>query len=610
MFKNAAKLIPFLRPLTWDMVIILISGLLLAVLSAVPALLIGLLTNAFEQKNIIDQYPIALDIGSRFMNPEDLKALFDDHFRVVKLVSLAFPATYLIYGIVRFYNYYKSRYLSEVVANELRYTLLDKMIDLNTRFFAQVRSGSGGLLSRSLNDTIIIQQGMNQYVDLLREPFVAVVIVVAMFWVNFKLSLACVIVVPIISYVIRNVSKALRGLSTRSQENLDQITKSLKETVDGIRIIHAYNLETFVRTKFRHKIDHYNAIRKKIAKRMEIASPINEFVVSLLVAGMCIFVGQLIFKGESNLGEFFAFVALAANLDKPIKKIQQAIVGAQQTDVSIARVFEIIDNTDHVKELPVSQQQAFPKDWTTIEFKNIQFQYENISVLKGINLTVRRGESIAIVGESGSGKSTLVNLLERFIDPVSGQILIGGVDTQKLSLKQLRNEIAYVSQDTFLFDETVEENIRFGDTTRTHEQMVEAARKANALKFIEKLPNGFLSNTGERGSNFSGGEKQRISIARAIYKDAPILILDEATSALDSASEAEVQKGIASLLQNRTAFIIAHRLSTVQSADRIIVMDAGQIAEQGTHEELIKLGKVYAQYYKLQEMSSTAKDIL
>lgn len=610
MFKNAFKLIPYLRPLKWDIVIILISGLLLAVLSAVPALLIGLLTNAFEQKNILDQYPIALTVGAYFFNPEELRLFFADHFAVVKMVSLAFPVTYFVYGIIRFYNYYKSRYLSEVVANELRYSLLDKMIDLNTRFFAQVKSGSGGLLSRSLNDTIIIQQGMNQYVDLLREPFVAVVIVVAMFWVNFKLSLACIIVVPVISFVIRNVSKALRSLSSRSQENLDQITKSLKETVDGIRIIHAYNLETFVRTKFRHKIDHYNSIRKKIAKRMEIASPINEFVVSLLVAGMCIFVGQLIFKGDSNLGEFFAFVALAANLDKPIKKIQQAFVGAQQTDVSIARVFEIIDNTDNVKELPSSEQLDFPKNWDTIEFKNVRFQYENISVLKGINLKVRRGESIAIVGESGSGKSTLVNLLERFIDPVEGQILIGGVDTQKLNLKQLRNEIAYVSQDTFLFDETVEENIRFGDTSRTHEQMIEAAQKANAIKFIEKLPNGFSSFTGERGSNFSGGEKQRISIARAIYKDAPILILDEATSALDSASEAEVQKGISSLLQNRTAFIIAHRLSTVQSADRIIVMDAGQIAEQGTHDELLKLGKIYSQYFKLQEMSSTAKDIL
>ncbi len=610
MFHNAKKLVPFLRPFKWDIVVIVITGLLLAIISAIPSLLIGILTNAFQQKNMLDLYPKILDYGLRFTDEASLRAFFSDHFLIVRITALALPVTYLIFGLIRYYNYYKSRYMSEVVANELRYTLLDRMISLNTRFFSQIKSGSGSLLSRSLNDTIIIQMGMNQYVDLIREPFVAVVIITSMFLVNYRLTIACIIVLPIISFVIRKVTRTLRSLSNTSQENLDQITKSLKETVDGIRVIHAYNLETFVRTKFRHKIDHYNSIRKKISKRMEISSPINEFVVSLLVAGMCIFVGRLIFRGQSNLGEFFTFVALAANLDKPVKKIQQALVATQQTDISIERVFDIIDNTDNVKEVPAEQQQKLPGTWDTIEFKNVSFQYGTASVLKNINLKVKRGESIAIVGESGSGKSTLVNLLERFIDPVEGQILIGGVDIQKLPLKQLRNEIAYVSQDTYLFDETVEENIRFGDTTRSYEHMVEAARKANAFKFIDKLPNNFSSTTGERGSNFSGGEKQRISIARAIYKDAPILILDEATSALDSSSEAEVQKGIASLLQNRTAFIIAHRLSTVQTADRILVMDAGQIVEQGTHQELLALNKVYAQFFRLQELSSTAKVLL
>lgn len=589
---------------------IVISGLLLAIISAVPPILIGVLTNAFQQKNMLELYPKLLTYGLQFADEAALRAFFSDHFLIVRITALALPVTFLILGIIRYLNYYKSRYMSEVVANELRYSLLDRMIALNTRFFTQIKSGSGALLSRSLNDTIIIQMGMNQYMDLIREPLVAAIIVTSMFVVNYRLTLACILVLPVISLVIRKVSKALRALTNTSQENLDLITKSLKEAVDGIRVVHAYNLETFVRTKFRHKIDHYNTIRKKVAKRMEISSPINEFIVSILVAGMCIFVGRMIFRGHSNLGEFFTFVGFAAGLDKPIKKIQQAIVGIQQTDISIERVFEIIDNTDAVKEVPVEEQQQLPNTWDYIEFKNVSFQYGAAPVLKGINLKVRRGESIAIVGESGSGKSTLVNLLERFIDPNEGQILIGGTDIGKMSLKQLRNEIAYVSQDTFLFDETVEENIRFGDTTRSYEQMVEAARKANALKFIEKLPNNFLSNTGERGSNFSGGEKQRISIARAIYKDAPILILDEATSALDSTSEAEVQKGISSLLQNRTAFIIAHRLATVQSVDRILVMDAGRIVEQGTHEELLTLNGVYAQYFRMQELSSSTKALL
>ncbi|MCC6138252.1 MAG: ABC transporter ATP-binding protein, partial [Bdellovibrionaceae bacterium] len=462
----------------------------------------------------------------------------------------------------------------------------------------------GGLLSRTLNDTLIIQQGLNQYIDLLREPFIALISLGFMFAVNYKLTLVCLIFAPIVAFVIRKVSKTLRSLTSSSQESLDSITKSLKETIDGVRIIHAYNLEDYVRSQFRVKIDRFNWIRKKVAKRYESTRPINEFLASIVIGGLCLFVGEMALRGEADLTTFTMFIALAANLEKPIKKIQQSIIGSQQTEVSIARVFEIIENTDVVKELPAAEQKPFPKNWSTIQFKNINFSYKDQPVLKNLNLTIKRGESIALVGESGAGKSTLVNLFERFIDPTSGGIFIDDVNTQEISLKNLRNQIAYVSQDTFLFDETVEENIRLGENKKPHELVVEAAQKANALKFIERLPLGFKSFTGERGANFSGGEKQRLSIARAIFKDADILILDEATSALDSGSEAEVQKGIASLLKNRTSLIIAHRLSTIQSSDRIIVMDKGEIVEQGTHEELLKLDKMYTRYHRLQEMNS------
>lgn len=605
MFKNARKLFPYVLPYKWDVIFILVSGLILGVVASAPTFLIGLLANALEQKNFLEiMRPETLRILQLVFGAENLTFFATNYNLQLKVVAIGFPSTYLVFGSLRYFNYYKARYFSEVVGNELRYTLLDRLISLNYRFFSSMQSGSGGLLSRSLNDTLLIQQTLNQYMDLLREPFIALVSLASMFLLNYKLTLICLIFAPMVGFVINRVSKTLRKLTFTSQEGLDAITQAFKETVDGIRVIHAYNLEDYVRARFRLKIDNYNSIRKKVAKRLEIASPINEFLVSFLIGGLCLYVGQLSIHGEANLTTFLMFIALAANLEKPIKKIQQAIVGAQQTEVCISRVFEVIENKDVVEELPQKDQIPFPKNWQTIEFKNIQFKYGETLVLKGIDLTVKRGETIAIVGESGSGKSTLVNLLERFIDPTSGEILIDGVDIKKISLKRLRDEIAYVSQDIFIFDETVEENIRFGNSLKSHQELIEDVKKANALKFIEKNNLGFSARTGERGSNFSGGEKQRISIARAIFKDAPILILDEATSALDSASEAEVQKGITSLLLNRTSFIIAHRLSTIQSATRILVMDNGQIAEQGTHEQLLVNSGIYSQYYRLQEMSS------
>ncbi len=608
MLKNILKLGQFIRPFRWEVVFVFVSGFVLGIVAAFPTVLIGLLTNALEQRDITKKIPKPLLswLENQF-GADAIQSFLLDHELQLKVAAIGFPIVFLILGLVRFINQYRARYLAEKVSNELRYELLNRLVSLNYRFFSNLQSGSGSLLSRTLNDTLIIQQGLNLYMDLVREPFIALISLASMFWLDTKLTLICLIFSPIVGLVIQRVSKRLRKLSGESQENLDSLTKIFKESVDGIRVIHSYNLENYVRERFRQRINHYNAVRKKVSKRMEIASPINEFLVSFVVGGLCLYVGRMILKGQSDLSSFLMFISLAANLEKPIKKIQQAIVGIQQTEVSIQRVFQIIDSQDVVTEKPVEQQKQFPVDWKTIEFRNVEFQYSDKKVLNNINLTVQRGQTVALVGESGGGKSTLINLLERFFDPTQGSILVEGVDIREVSLKRLRDEIAYVSQDTFIFDETIEENIRCGNTSKTQDQMIEAARKANALKFIEEIPLGFLARTGERGSNFSGGQKQRLSIARALFKDAPILILDEATSALDSASETEVQKGISSLLQNRTSFIVAHRLSTIQSADLILVLEEGKIVEKGTHRDLLEKNQYYARYYKLQEMSSSQK---
>lgn len=607
MFGNARKLGQFILPFKSHVVFIFISGFLLGIVGVFPTLVIGLLTNALEQKDLAQKIPQAvIPWLNLFFDQENVSRFLVNHKLQLKVAAIGFPVVYLIVGVIRYFNYYRTRYFAEIVSNELRVALLNRIVSLNYHFFSNLQAGSSSLLSRTLNDTIIIQQGLVLYMDLLREPFIAVISLAAMVWLNPQLTLICLIFSPLVVFVIRQVSVRLRKLSTESQDNLDSITKSFKETVDGIRVIHAYNLENYAKRRFREKIDRYNSIRKKISKRAEISSPINEFLAAIAIGGLCLYIGRMTLKGQTDISSFLMFIALAANLEKPLKKIQQAFVGIQQTEVSIQRVFQIIESQDVVRERPVSEQESFPAHWKTIEFRNVCFDFGETRVLNNINIQVERGQTVALVGESGGGKSTLVNLLERFYDPTEGEILIDGINIQKFSLHRLREEMAYVSQDTFIFDETIEENIRCGNTVKSQEKMVEAATKANAISFINAHPLKFLARTGERGGNLSGGQKQRLSIARALFKDAPILILDEATSALDSASEIEVQKGIASLLQNRTSFIVAHRLSTIQAAHRILVIEKGQIVEQGTHQDLLAKNQHYARYYRLQEMSGTS----
>ncbi len=608
MFKNALKLIQFIRPFKGEVIFVFISGFVLGIVSSFPTVLIGILTNALEKKSLITKLPVSVlnFLENQFGRDLITKLALDYDFQL-RIAAIGFPVVFLILGIVRYVNQYRARFLAEKISNEMRFELLNRLVTLNHQFFLNLHAGSGSLLSRTLNDTLVIQQGLNLYTDLIREPFIAIISLTLMLWVDWKLTTICLVFAPLVVFVTQSVSRRLRKLSGESQENLDILTKIFKESIDGMRVIHAYNLEDYVRVRFRHKVNQYNSVRKKVSKRMEVSSPINEFLVSFVVGGICFYVGRKILRGESDLSSFFMFLALAANLIKPIKKIEQAVVGIQQTEVSIQRVMQIIESQDVITERPSHQMTEFPSNWKSIEFKNVSFNYGEKRILQDVNLTVRRGQTIALVGESGGGKSTMVNLLERFFDPTEGSILIDGVDIREISLKRLRDEIAYVSQDTFIFDETIEENIRFSNLTKSHEKLVEAAQKANALPFIQDKPEGFSARTGERGAQLSGGQKQRLSIARALFKDAPILILDEATSALDSASEAEVQKGISSLLMNRTSFVVAHRLSTIQSADIIVVLEKGKIVEMGKHSDLIKIDNYYARYYKLQEISSQSQ---
>lgn len=527
------------------------------------------------------------------------KEVFDGVFALKSspTVALLVPLVYVLRGVLRYILAVQMRFIAEAVTARLRVRLMDHLLHLNLSFHGASENGSGGLMSRILNDMNVLKEGLFYLFELIVEPIAAIVIIIAMLVNDWRLTLFCLATAPLFIFVLRKTSRSLKKYGHRSQGDLEKITETLKESLDGIRVIQSFNLQSYQNKRFSAQTEDFLKLRLKILQRESAASPINEVLASVLIAALIYFQHGSIAEAQSTSGAFLAFMALAGFLQEPIKKMQEAFVRIQQSIVVCERVEHILDSEQIIKQSdnPV----RFPENWQEIEFRNIGFSYGGEPILKSVNLKVKKGQQVALVGTSGSGKSTLVNLLPRFFDPNEGDILIDGVSIRQMDLADLRQHIALVTQDVFLFNDTVENNIRTGNLLRPRE-VEPSAQKAHAHDFLVRAPNAYQSLMGDRGGRFSGGEKQRVSIARAIYKDAPILILDEATSALDSVSELEVQKGLNSLMENRTTFVIAHRLSTVRQADLILVMKQGEIVEKGSHSDLMQAMGEYAQLYKTQ----------
>jgi len=501
-------------------------------------------------------------------------------------------------GTARYFHYFLTNVLVERVAQGLRKKMQSKFMRLNVSFHNEYEAGSGGLISRILNDIGLIQTGIRNFADLFREPFLLVWLIGFLFYLNYKLTFFMIIFLPIILLFLKQISRSISKYSKTGQMGLETLTSTVKESLDGVRIIQSFNLESEMENRFDRQFSQYFESRKKVHSRMELSGPVSEVVATMLGIAIILYMAIEISKGRATYGDFAAYIAALLMINKPLKVLQDAVIRLQETIVASTRVFQIIDDKKEVSE--VENPKPFPKNWSEIVYDHVNFSYGPNPVLKDINLRVKRGEMIAFVGASGSGKSTLVNLLERFFDPASGQIKIDQTPIQQMNLKDLRANIALVTQDVYLFSDTIEKNIWAGDFRRDKAYIEQAAKDASAHDFIMRTPEGYQSRVGERGNLFSGGEKQRISIARAIFKNAPILILDEATSALDSQSEADVQKALDRLMMGRTTLVIAHRLSTVMKADRIYVMKDGQIVESGHHSELLGRSGDYAKLYQMQ----------
>jgi subfamily B ATP-binding cassette protein MsbA len=513
------------------------------------------------------------------------------------LIAAAIIALFLIRGVFDYGQAYLMNYVGQRVVADLREQLYNHLQYFSLSFFTKTPTGI--LISRLTNDIALIQGAVsNAITTILKESITIITLTGVVFYQDWRLASIAFIVLPLAGIPIVKFGQKLRKFSIKGQIRMGSITSLLQETISGNRIVKAFTMEDYESRRFSAENDRLFKIIMKRLKIRALSSPVVEVLGGLGIAGVVLVGGYSVIKGNLTPGGLSSFLVALGLLYKPIKSLTRLNDVVQGGLAAGSRVFELMDQTPEIQDSHGAVALTGISDG--IKFEGVSFKYEDETVLKDINVEVKVGEVLALVGMSGAGKTTLVNLIPRFYDVDKGHITIDGRDIRTLTIKSLREHIAIVTQQTILFNDTVRNNIAYGDIARSEEEIMEAAKAANAHGFIEKLPLGYDTVIGERGVKLSGGERQRVSIARALLKDAPILILDEATSSLDSESELQVQIALERLMANRTVFLIAHRLSTIRNAHRIVVIDNGRPVEEGTHDELLALNRAYKRLYHMQ----------
>ena len=593
--KDYLKLLKFVKPYKGLFLVAVVCMGFSAVFDGVSlAMIVPLADKVLTNKKII--IPTKLP---------DLLAGFVDKINntpaqvLLNYMVFAVLLLFLLKGIFGFLQSYFMSDIGQRVIRDIKSQLYTKIQSLSLNYFTHKRGGE--LMSRITNDVKVVENAVSYgSTDLIYESLQVIIFATVIFFIYFKMALIVFVFLPLISFPIIKVGKAIRKLSKRSQEKIADTNSLLYETIMGARIVKAFNMENYEVNKFNRVNSDYYKICMKTIKRTLLLNPLTEFLG--VIAGVLVFYwgGREVIAGRLSFGVFGLFLGSLLSLVRPFKKLSQVNALNQQGMAASERIHEVLETEASVKE-PVSPKvlSSFKKQ---IKFNNIWFSYADTQILKDINLSIEYGQLLAIVGPSGSGKSTLVDLIPRFYDPQSGEVLIDGVNIREFSLKSLRNQVGIVNQETMLFNDSIRANIAYGKPDALFAEIEEAAKKAHAHDFILNCPQGYDTVIGDRGVMISGGERQRIAIARALLKDAPILILDEATSQLDSTSERIVQEALDRLVSGRTVFMIAHRLSTVRNANRIIVIDKGIIVEQGTHSQLLEKGGLYKRLYEAQEL--------
>ncbi|MGH7197439.1 MAG: ABC transporter ATP-binding protein [Candidatus Omnitrophota bacterium] len=523
-----------------------------------------------------------------------------------KLLNLLIVWTIVLAFFRILFEFLQSYFMNDVsqrVIRDLRNHVYQKIVGLPLSFFG--KSQTGALVSRITYDTGVVRDAISEgLTDFLFQPVQILVNIAALLTVkiifNIPWSLVLIIfgLLPLIIYPVLRVGRRLKKISRASQEQVADINSTLFESISGIRIVQGFGMENYEKERFAKQNQALYRTMMLSISRMIIVSPLTEFI-GFVCLGVVLWIGgREVIENQMSPGAFIAFLVALFSLLRPFKRLSRVHGINQHALAAAERIFEILDTTNEIREKENAKD--LPPLSKTIEFQDVAFSYNSKPLFSGVNLRVRTGEIIAIVGPSGAGKTTLVNLLPRFYDVTGGKISVDGVDVRDATIKSLRDQIGIVTQETILFNDTISANIAYGRSETSQAEIENAARIANAHNFISKFPLKYQTVVGDRGTRLSGGEKQRISIARAVLKNPPLLILDEATSALDSESEVLVQEAIHNLMKGRTVLVIAHRLSTIKDAHKIIVLSDGKIAEAGNHEELLKADGLYKRLYELQ----------
>jgi len=519
----------------------------------------------------------------------------------VYLLPLLLIGVYFLRGIFRFAQNFLVGTIGQKLVMRLRNDIYENLQNLSISYFERHSSGqSGQLIARITNDIDAIHFLFSAGImDIVLEPMVVLLGLMWGFYMNWKLTLMFFLVFPFVAWPVNRLSKKLRVVNREVLDKVADITGVLEETLSAIKVVKAFGMEEYEIERFKRETHQSYKAAIRSLRLGNFFSPIIDFLITIAIAIFLTYGGSLIINNRLSPGEFLTFIFLMSFMGSPIRRISSLFSQLPKAMAAADRVFELIDQKSEVTE--IENPVILPTVEGSVVFDHVTFGYEqDTPVLHDINLNVAPGEVIALVGPSGAGKTTMVNLVARFYDPISGRGLIDGHDLRELKLDELRRHMGIVPQETMLFRGTIAENIAYGRIGASREEIIEAAKAANAHEFIIKAPEGYETTVGARGMALSGGQRQRIAIARALLRDPKILILDEATSALDTQSEVLVQEALQRLMKGRTCFVIAHRLSTIRNANRIVVMDAGRIVEVGTHEELLKNNGLYAMLYRTQ----------
>lgn len=539
-----------------------------------------------------------------------IRYIFDDLFTNKNLTALkilpgAIIATFVLRGVVGFGSSYLTEYVGQRIIADLRTALNDHIQHMSLSFFN--RTPTGTIVSRVTNDVVLVRAALTDAVaSVLKDASSLVILVAVAFYQDWLLSLIAFVAFPASVLPILRLSKRLRSLAKKGQVSMGNLTMLLQETIQGNRVVKAFGMEDYEKQRFDGENDRLFRLYMKGTMIRASTNPMMEVLAAFGIAGVVWYGGYSVINGGRTQGAFLSFLTALFLLYDPFKGLVRTNAMVQQAMGAAERLMELLDTATDVVERPGARPLVGIRDG--IRFEGVSFRYDHELVLRDIDLEIHRGEVVALVGMSGGGKSTIADLIPRFYDVPQGRITIDGVDIRDYTLASVRAHMAIVTQHTFLFNDTVRNNIAYGDIATDMNAIVAAARAANAHEFIMEMPEGYDTTIGELGVKLSGGQRQRLAIARALLKDAPILVLDEATSALDNESERLVQEALETLMRNRTTLVIAHRLSTVRRADRIVVVVRGQIVEQGTHDELLALDAEYRKLYDLQFQDSEAAE--